>query len=243
MIEHAARGYQLDQAYVTPLRQAYLEWAIRPDAQDPALHAGGAGRHADVLDLSNLAVHFYLRHPDLQAAFPDLYGLHRVDFARWFIEHAARECGVEQACLEPLRRQFLAWTTRPDARDPAQTTNGEENGRTNLPVLTNFAAYAHRSRPDLRAAFPDLYGRHRIDVLLWLVEHASREYQLDDACIAPLRRQFLAWALHSPFGRSSDRCGKRRFVYLSRYLLAHRPPPHRPIGVLVAFVSRLLSRA
>lgn len=192
--------------------------------------------------LSNLATYIYHQRPDLHAAFPDLYGQHRIDVVRWFIGQAALEYNVEQACIAPLRQAFVEWATRPDAEDPARRATGESDDHAGVPILTNLAAYVHHSRPDLRAAFPDPYGRHRIDYLLWLVEHASHEYQLDDACIAPLRRQFLAWALHAKPRQASDRYGKHRFAYLSRYLLAHKQLVHTPSGSVIRFVSQLLRR-
>lgn len=124
-IEHAAREYQLDQAYVAPLRQSFLEWATlewatQLDAEDPALQASGADHRADVPILTNLARYVYQRRPALRAVFYDLYGEHRIEVIRWFLEHAEPDYHFDPAYIAPLRQAFAAWAARPNADDPAR---------------------------------------------------------------------------------------------------------------------------
>lgn len=45
--------------------------------------------------LSRLAMHLYRSRPDLQAAFPDVQGVHRQAFLGWFAERAGPEAGIE----------------------------------------------------------------------------------------------------------------------------------------------------
>jgi hypothetical protein len=251
LIEHAARDYHLDDAYIAPLRLSLADWATRPDANDPVqAPAGGAG-HATAPILTNLAAYVYSRRPDLRAAFPDPYGRHRIDLALWLIEHAPHDYHLDDACVAPLRLLLIAWAVRPNAHDPAHAPAGGA-GHATAPTLTNLAAYVYSRRPDLRAAFPDPYGRHRIDFVLWLIEHAPHDYHLDDTCVAPLRQQFLAWALgsdgpishrlniaannrrRSPAAHQNpDRYGDQRFAYLSLYILGHKRMTRTPIGMII----------
>jgi hypothetical protein len=241
LIAHAAQEYNIDDACVEPLRLGFFDWATRVDLNDPAAHTGDdADTCASVPILTNLATYLYQRRPDLRAAFPDLYDLHRIDLVRWVVEHAAHEHGIDPACVEPLRLAFTQWATRPDANDPLVYPNRRAEDQNGVPVVTNLAAYIYRSRPDLRTAFPNVYGRQRIGFLLWLIEHVSQEYQIDDSCIAPLRHQFLDWALHSRSRQSHDRYDIYRFVYLSQFLIAHKQLPTTPIGTMFRSASRLL---
>jgi hypothetical protein len=242
-IQHAAVEYHFDDAYIAPLRQRLQAWATRPDPLDP-MHTP-ADASADALVLPNAVTYFYHQRPDLLAAFPDLYGKHRIDLARWYIDHAAHDYHLDDGYIAPLRQAFTLWAARPNTDDAAVLARDSTGARARIPVLTNLAAYVYRSRPDLRAAFPDLCGHQRIAFLLWLIEHASREYQLDHACITPLRRDFMAWALHPGPIRSLPRISsigynKYRAAYLSQYLLAQKQPT--PFGSLIRSFSRFLLR-
>jgi hypothetical protein len=160
--------------------------------------------------------YLYDQRPDVKAAFPDLYGQHRVDVMHWMIVNAPKEYRLDAAWLAPVRSGLLAWAERPDTADPVHCATTAA-ARAGLPVLTNLAAYLYSRRPDVRGIYPDVYGRHRLDFMLWLIERAASEHQLDDAFVAPIRREYLDWAL------CPSRLGAwhARSVYLTRYLLPH----------------------
>jgi hypothetical protein len=234
LLEKGADEYQLDDTLVGPVRATLTAWATRPAPDDPAGQAPGAESGASLPVLTNLAMFLYRERPDLQAAFPDVYGQHRLDIVYWLIGKARDEYRIEDAWVAPLRRAFMAWAARPDAGDPAAPASAAQP-QADLPALTNLAQFVFQRRSDLRAAFPDVYGRHRLDFLLWLIEHAAGEYQLDDACVAPLRQGFLAWAMRpgSPAGR------RRRRAYLSRYLLQRKHIEQTPVGLLIRAIGAI----
>jgi hypothetical protein len=222
LMREGAAEYQLDDAQVAPLRDSFAAWAARADAADAAQRAAGTPL------LTNLAAYVYARRADVQAAFPEPYGRHRLDYLLWFARHAAQQYHVDESCVAPVRESLAAWAAQADAADAAQRAAG-------TPALTNLAAYVYARRADVRAAFPEPYGRHRLDYLLWLIEHAADEYPLDDACIAPLRQQFLAWAVGS--GQRGGH-GIQRAAYLTRYLLTHNQVRDAWLG---SVVCRILS--
>ncbi len=222
IVGHAAQEYELEDEYIAPLRQSLVAWAARPDIHDPA-------SHADTPPLTNLATYFYSQRPDLQAAFPDLYGWHRLDVLLWTATTAPQEYHLDDAYVAPLHRSLVEWAARPLMNDSA-----ERNG---VPALTNLVAYMYQRRPDLQAAFPDLYGRHRMDMLLWTIVNAPREYSFGADAVGPLRQQFMAWALDS----RNQRHWRERSAYLSRAILAQRQA-HMPSDTVIRAVSWLLTR-
>ena len=141
---------------------------------------------ADLPLITNLAAFFWRTWLDVRAAFPDLYGQHRIDALFWIVGHAAQEYELEDDYIVPLRQSLVEWATRPAMDDPAALED------VCVPTLTNLVAYIHQRRPDLQAAFPDLYRRHRMDMLLWTMVHAPAEYPLGAAAITLLRQQFMA---------------------------------------------------
>jgi hypothetical protein len=184
--------------------------------------------------LTNLAMFLYRDRPDLQAAFPDVYGQHRLDVIYWLIGAARGEYRLDDTWLVPVQQAFVTWAIRPDAGDPAGSSNRAQP-HADLPVLTNLARFVYQRRPDLRVTFPDLYGPHRVDFLLWLIEHAAGEYQFADACVAPLRQEFLAWAM-----RPGSLAGRqRRRAYLSRYLLRHKRIEQTTAGLVIRALGAL----
>jgi hypothetical protein len=222
IVAHAAQEYELEDEYIAPLHRSLVAWAAQPDAHDTALHA-------DLPLITNLAACFYNQRPDLQAAFPDLYGQHRLDVLMWTVTTAPQEYHLDAAYVAPLRQSLAAWAARPDMRDSAP-----ENG---VPTLTNLVACIYQRRPDLQAAFPDLYGRHRMDMLLWTITNAPDEYPLGAAAIAPLRQRVMAWALDS----RNQHHWRKRNAYLSRAILAQRHA-HRPGDAIIRAINWLLTR-
>lgn len=81
-----------------------------------------------------------------------------------------------------LNGSFFAWLSERAEDDPGDA----------VPIITNLAAYIYRLRADLRALFPDVFGRDRVPYALWFCRAASSEYDLDDALIAPIREHVRA---------------------------------------------------
>jgi hypothetical protein len=217
--------------------------------------ASDADPHAPATPIvTNVAAYLHRTRTDVGAAFPDLYGQDRVDFVLWLLAHGSRDYDLDAVYVAPLRQSFVAWATQPDANDPARRASGAAASWDGVPVLTNLAAYVYQRRPDLRTAFPDLYGRNRLDVVLWMIEHAAGEYQLDQACTAPLRQEFLAWAIGagphsaahtrrtSALPPSRARYQNHRFAYLSWYLLSRKQISGTPIGTVIRLIIWVLTR-
>jgi hypothetical protein len=231
ILEKGIELYQFDETLVGPIRKQLLDWCTRPDPGDPAGRALADGAAADVPVLTNLALYLYRQRPDLQAAFPDVYGQHRLEIVFWLIGAAIAEHRLDPAWVAPLRRAFTEWAARPAAADPAR----QRAGGAGLPILTNLAMFVYQQRPDLRAAFPDVYGRHRLDFILWLIDHAAPEYQLDDDSVAPLREGFLSWAMQP----STNGEQRLRTIYLSRFLLRRKQLEQTPAGRFIRAVAAL----
>ena len=68
---------------------------------------------------------------------------------------------------------FFAWLNRPAAADP-------QIGRIQ-PAITELAHYIYSVRPDVRAAFPDIFAAGRVAFTEWFLCNASKEYGLDHA--------------------------------------------------------------
>jgi glycosyltransferase involved in cell wall biosynthesis len=65
------------------------------------------------------------------------------------------------------------------------------NGNAKL-HLTSLARAIHKARPDLQQFFPDPCGRDSVRFLLWFLTYGAREYQLAEALLLPLRKQWDA---------------------------------------------------
>jgi hypothetical protein len=92
----AQTTYHLDPAFGRDAWHSWLEWCDMPAGQDP--HPPGTAPL-----LTNLAAHIYHVRPDLQEAFPDLYGEDRSRFAHWFITNAQTEYAADEVLFEPVR--------------------------------------------------------------------------------------------------------------------------------------------
>jgi glycosyltransferase involved in cell wall biosynthesis len=93
---------------------------------------------------------------------------------------------VRQA-LEALQSKASPAESSDDAQ--VNETTGGETAR--LP-LTRLARALYESRPDLQRSFPDPCGRDAARFLMWFLTYGKREYRLDEALLAPLRRQWQA---------------------------------------------------
>jgi hypothetical protein len=135
--------------------------------------------------LSNLAMHIYNTRLDLQLEYPSLEGMSRAGFALWFLENAAAEYDLDEAFICRMAESFQKWSMAPV----------EPEGNDGLPVVTKLGACMHGIRRDLQCAFPDLYGRHRIDFAEWFIHNAQQEYGVGREQILPV---ILSWAEAGP---------------------------------------------
>ena len=84
------------------------------------------------------------------------------------------------------RGSFYAWANAPGDDAPPR-------GASPPIVLSRLALYAYRNRIDLREAFPEISGRDRPDFADWFIRHATADFGLDPAFVAPVRASFVAW--------------------------------------------------
>jgi hypothetical protein len=159
---------------------SFFAWANAPAADDPQ---GADGP----LPLTNLALYAYRSRADVQEIYPDVFGRHRPDVAEWFILYSATAFELDDAFIAPMRARFLAWANAPAADDPDASPD--------RPLLTTYALRLHRSRPDLPASFPDVFGRDRPAFIEWFIRQGFGPLRLDPALIAPTRARFLAWGM------------------------------------------------
>lgn len=82
-----------------------------------------------------------------------------------FIERFPRADLLEHGSL---REKFYLWLNAAAEDDPCR---GQVT-----PIITNLGAYIYEKRPDLRKAFPDLYGRDRAGFSNWFVEYVPLEH-------------------------------------------------------------------
>jgi SAM-dependent methyltransferase len=92
-VRHAAAGYDLDQAFITPVQDALLVWGKMPAEED-------SHRLRASPSLTNFALYVYHIRPNLQVAFPDVFGADRVGFADWFLATAQSEYASDRVLSE-----------------------------------------------------------------------------------------------------------------------------------------------
>jgi hypothetical protein len=180
---------------VCPLiREVYLAQAetLRGRWGEPARTAGDSfcawlnapatcGGAAEPL-VSNLAAFIYRSRADLREEYPELRGRARIGFLRWFLDHARKEYGFDEAFRRPVYESFLRWATAPAAEE------GDPQ-----PRLSNLAVYVYETRPDLRAEIPDLRGRPRVEFSRWFLVHVPREWGIGEEFVRPVYESLVAW--------------------------------------------------
>ncbi len=92
---HAQREYDLDDAFVKPMQQSVLNWAIQRSPSDPL---GAKG----IPMVTNLGVYLHATQLNLQKRFPDIFGVHRVDFAVWYLYDATLERCARRDLILPV---------------------------------------------------------------------------------------------------------------------------------------------
>jgi glycosyltransferase involved in cell wall biosynthesis len=126
----------------------------------------------------------YQSRPDLQEAFPDIWGVNYQGFGQWINTFATTEYNLPEQF--PLLKDWLAFSW---GKLFVEWFNTDQQPYSyHLPLLSRFAFCLYRSRPDLQKAFPYLFGKDRLKYLAWFVIQAAKEYQLPDFLIEPVRQ-------------------------------------------------------
>jgi hypothetical protein len=84
---------------------------------------------------------------------------------------------------------FFRWANAAADEDPM--------GAEAIPRMTNLAVFAHKQRPDLQAAFPDIFGLNRLGYAAWFLRYAGHRYELDHSFLSPIALSWLgksSWA-------------------------------------------------
>ena len=59
-----------------------------------------------------------------------------------------------------------------------------------IPRMTNLAVFVYKQRPDLQAAFPDIFDLNRLGYAAWFLRYAGHRYGLDRSFLTPIA---LSW--------------------------------------------------
>jgi hypothetical protein len=146
------------------LEDSFFAWLNAPADRDPK-------RQDPVSSITNLAHYIYCTRQDLQRLFPDLFGKDQGAYMIWFIRNAASKYNLDQVFTVSVQRGLVVWSEMLADKDRSKTGA--------MPVLTNLAMAIYRMRPDLQAAFPDVFERDRTRFARWFVEYAQAEYASD----------------------------------------------------------------
>jgi hypothetical protein len=77
---------------------------------------------------------------------------------------------------------FFHWANAAADEDPL--------GPEAIPRLTNLAVFVYKQRPDLQAAFPDIFDLNRLGYAAWFLRYAGHRYDLDRSFLTPIA---LSW--------------------------------------------------
>jgi hypothetical protein len=77
---------------------------------------------------------------------------------------------------------FFHWANAAADEDPL--------GSEAIPRLTNLAVFVYKQRPDLQAAFPDIFHLNRLGYAAWFLRYAGHRYELDRSFVTPIA---LSW--------------------------------------------------
>jgi hypothetical protein len=176
-INHGREGYDLADEFVKPISESFRRWSV---ATTPGEQTATPGLPA----ITNLAAFIHQSRPDLCESFPDLYGANRIAFLIWFLRNAKETYKLDEALIERTREEFFGWAIAPSSQE-----TGNEGS---CPMITNLGAHIYDGRPDLKAMWPDLYGRHRIDFSSWYINAICLEYGFDRSYVISI---IDSWAL------------------------------------------------
>lgn len=107
-ILNAPVEYDLDPAFIRPMSDDFLAWCDAPADEDPI----------PVVEptLTNLALYIYHIRPDLQEAFPDVFGKDRIGFARWFVNYAPNRYASRVTLSDAINNSAqIIYQTLPEA--------------------------------------------------------------------------------------------------------------------------------
>lgn len=186
--------------------------------------------------ISNWVAHIYRSRGDLQAAFPDPRGRDRISLAMWLCGYTSSPPHFDELLTAPTRRALQAWGTHSDPADIG------------APPITSLARFLHRTRGDLRRAYPDIDGEHRIDVLLWVAQHAQAEYGLDAAFTTPTWQALLTWAAQPAAEDPATSASLPPITAVAAHIYRRRPDvrqtlPQLYAGSRIPFLLWLLGQA
>gem|GEM_PF-1265991 len=77
---------------------------------------------------------------------------------------------------------FYNWLNLPTE---AEMQNSSDNSLKGL-LITNLAYFIYQIRGDLRQAFPDLFGKNRVEFCQWFINQFPLEYEIERAFITPM---------------------------------------------------------
>jgi sulfotransferase family protein len=86
---------------------------------------------------------------------------------------------------------FFQWANAAADDDPAEA----------IPRMTNLAVFVYKQRPDLQAAFPDIFDLNRLGYAAWFLRYAGHRYELDRSFLAPIA---LSWIGKPSLGARAD---------------------------------------
>jgi len=213
---------------------SFHAWLNQPADADPG--APGAGPM-----ITNIAAQIHRLRTHLSTSFPDLYGRDRADFCSGSLSMRRRPISSKMPTSRRFATRLPSGPPRHGRPRWIRTTRrirwrAPQAERADVPGLTYLARYIYRRRPNLRAIFPDVYGQHRIEYMRWFLGHAASEYSLDQACIAPLRQAFTAWATRPSaqdparhpklFGSRGSQAGLPVLTNLAVYIYDRRADLH-----------------
>jgi hypothetical protein len=105
---------------VAPEKRARWDAILDTSSPDCFFNWANAAVEEDVLGvetvprITNLAAFVHQQRPDLQTAFPDIFGLNRLGYAAWFLRYAANRYELDRNFLTPIA---LSWIDKPAGHD------------------------------------------------------------------------------------------------------------------------------
>ncbi len=106
-VVHARGMYTLDRAFIAPVLEGIRDWLNAPAEDD-------SRRDEAALAVTNIARYLYDLRRDIHPLFPELFGQHRLPFARWFVEYGRADFSLDET-LAPLTTTNSAQGDHPGA--------------------------------------------------------------------------------------------------------------------------------
>ncbi|MHB8645405.1 MAG: sulfotransferase domain-containing protein [Thermomicrobiales bacterium] len=192
-VVHAPPVYGLDRAFIAPVQAAGQAWLNAPSDDDPR-------RNEATLAVTNIAAHLYRLHPDLQRAFPDLFGRDRLSFAQWWLEFG-RDLFALDDTLVPLTAGYGAYGPKGGPSAPwtewlAAWRLADERSAASLDTTRQSLAESEQDREALRTALAAIeQGRETLHAHLAAIEQDRENLRTHLAAVEEDRvnlRDYLA---------------------------------------------------